>query len=193
VEAAAEASSVEAGMSKPATEAAAESTVPTPATAPPAAPAPANGDPGPTPAPSPAWPTPGRGRPTPGRVPPSPARVPSPAWVPTAASTPRRCRRRISGIALRRPCDCRRRISRVGLRIAGVNLGRGRLRKRPDGQSDCGKSCCRNGNSPEPTARGENEHNPLRPGKPGNKWTTCYMYMPFRLSSSPRLLPFRSV
>ena len=90
-----QAAAMEAGMGKPAMEAAAESAVPTPATTPPAAPAPADIDPDwPTPAPArpaPAGRCPARVPPTPARGPPTRTRVPNPARV-TGAPSPRiRC------------------------------------------------------------------------------------------------------
>src|SRR5271166_6909240 len=178
VEATAEPSAMETGMSKPAAEAAAEPAVPTPATTPPAAPAPADRDPGPTPAP------------TPRIAPTSP--TPVGVWIAgvgsgitiagvgsgiTIAGVGSGIT--IAGISLRRGAGRRRRISRVGLRrrrgIAGIiALRRGRLRQRPDAKGDRSKSGRSNGNSPEPAPLSANEHDSLHPGSP--ETNVLYVY-----------------
>src|SRR5271166_5907083 len=193
VEATAEPSAIETGMSKPAAEAAAEPAVPTAATTPPAAPAPADRDPGPTPAPTP--------RITPTRI---------GVWIIgvgsriTIAGIGSRITIAgvgsgitiagvgsgitiagvgsgitIAGISLRRGAGRRRRISRVGLRrrrgIAGIiALRRGRLRQRPDAKGDRSKSGRSNGNSPEPAPLSANEHDSLHPGSP--ETNVLYVY-----------------
>src|SRR6516225_6096964 len=130
VKATAEPSAMEAGMSKSASEAPAEPAVPTSSTAPPAAPAPADRDPGPTPAPAP-------------RITPT-SPTPVGVWIIGVGS-----RITIAGIALRRGSGRLIRISRIALRwrrgVAGIDLGRRRLRNRTDAQGDRTKSGRSNG------------------------------------------------